>query len=57
MEQLLGVAQQKAVGILVQFVYLLFDATQQSQLTEVAQGEVGTLVESPLTGPFVKGLS
>ena len=36
MEQLLGVAQQEAVRVLVQFVHLLFDAAQQTQLTKVA---------------------
>ena len=56
-KQLLGVAEEEAVGVLVQFVYLLFDAAQQAELTEVSQGEVGTFEEPPLTGPLVKGLS
>ena len=57
MEQLLGVAQQEAVRILVQFMHLLFDAAQQAQLAEVTQSEIGRLVKSPLTGPFLEGLS
>ena len=56
-EQLLGVAEQKSVGIGIQFVDLLFDATQKPQLVEVAQREVSTLVNTPLTGPCFNSLT
>ena len=56
-EQLLSVAQQEAVGTLVELVHLLLDAAEQAQLVEVAQGEVGTLVELPLTGSLPDGVT
>ena len=57
MKQLLGVAEQETVGIGVEGVYLLFDAAQEPQLVKVAQREVGTLVNTPLTGLFVDSLT
>ena len=57
MEQLLGVAQQEAVGVGIELVHLLFDAAEQAQLVEVAQGEVGTLIELPLTGTLLDGIA
>ena len=57
MKQLLGVAQQETVGCGVELVYLLFDAAEQAQLVQVAQGEVGTLIEFPLTGALLDGIA
>ena len=56
-EQLLGVAEQEAVGIGIERAHLLFDAAQEAQLVQVAQGEVGTLVELPLAGPLLDGIA
>ena len=56
-EQLLGVAEQEAVVHLVEGVHLLFDAAQESELVQMAQGEVGTLVEAPLAGALVDGIA
>ena len=43
-QQLLRVAEQKSVGLVVELAHLLLDAAQESQLGKVAQGEVGRLV-------------
>ena len=55
-EQLLGVAEQEAVALLVELAHLLLDAVEQSQLTKIAQGEVGTLIEHAHLGTGLLGL-
>ena len=54
-KELLRVAQQEAVLLLVQLAHLLLDAAQESQLREMGQREVGALVELPLAGLLVDG--
>ena len=55
MQQLLGVAQQEAIGFVVEMANLLLDAAQQTQLTEVTQGEVCRLIETPLARTLIDG--
>ena len=50
MQQLLGVTQQETVVVLIEFPHFLLDTAQQSQLVQMAQGEVSRLIEFPLTG-------
>ena len=57
MKQLLGVGKEESVLLLVELVHLLLDAGQQSQLTQVAQRQVGALVELPLARLLVEGLA
>ena len=52
MEQLLGIAEQKAVGLAVHLTNLLFNTPEQTQLVQMLQGQVGRLVELPLVGLF-----
>ncbi len=54
-QQLLGVAEQKAVGLVVQLAHLLLNAAQQAQLVQVAQGQVGRLEQAPLMGALLDG--
>ena len=46
MEKILCVAQEESVGIVVHLPYLSVDAAKKSELVHVAQGEVGTLVDT-----------
>ena len=57
MQQLLRVAEQEAVGLVVQLANLLLDAVQQAQLAEVAQRQVGRLVQPVLAGALVDGIA
>ena len=54
-EQLLRVAEQETVGLLIQLPHFRLDAVEQAQLTKVAQGKLCTLIESPLSWTFVDG--
>ena len=56
-EQLLGVAEQESVLLVVQLAHLFLDAPQQTELREVAQRQVGALVQLPLAGLLLNGLS
>ena len=55
MQQLLGIAEQETVGLIVELTNFLFDTAQKSQLIQMAQGEVGRLIQSPLTRAFLEG--
>ena len=48
-QQLLGVAQQKTVGLFIKFSYFVLDAAQQAQLIQMTQGKLGRLVTPPLS--------
>ena len=50
MARLLGFTQQETVVVLIEFPHFLLDTAQQSQLVQMAQGEVCRLIELPLTG-------
>ena len=52
-ENALRVAQQEAVALFVEFAHVFVDAVEQAQLAQVAQREVGRLVESQVLGSFL----
>ena len=56
-KQFLRVAQQEAVSLVVHRAYLIFYTAEQPHLVQVAQGECGRLVESPLAGTLFDGIA
>ena len=53
MQQLLGITQQETVVVLIKLSHLLLDTAQQSELVQMAQGEVCRLIEFPLAGSLL----